>query len=358
AVSSNPSTNSSILTADFVFIIDASSSMGGEIAAVKSGLGSFVTSLNTASIDARFAIVLFGGAPELILDWTTDQAVTEAGFDVISVSGAVPGVHNNHNLNPEAGLEAIRIVLNGAVNNTLQRNNVGGSGPLTFRPEARKNLVLVTDENCDLPFYVENRQAGQTSTEPPVPLNAAWQAEVNVTAQVVVSNNAFVNLLINPGATPSKNQYGDPAQSVSDANFLNFNPEATLTNLIAAGFGNSLEGQVLSAGLLGRAFNITSVDTTNFIQNFFAAKVEEIINSPPARPVLNIAHLPASIPTSANAVRLTWTTNAPGYLLETNRSLVFPGGWGVLTTNYSIINTNFAVTNIINDTLRFYRLRK
>ena len=351
AVSANPPPNSSIQTADFVFIIDASVSMAGEIAAVKNGLGSFVTGLNTNSIDARFAIVLFGGPTEVILDFTSDQATTEGVFDLISVNGALPGIHNNHNLNPEAGLEAIRIVLNAATNNTLQRNNVGGSGPLAFRPGARKNLILVTDENSDLPFYVENRQAGQTGTEPPSVLTAPWQAEVDATAAAVIANNAFVNLLISPSATPSKNQYGDPTQSVSDASFLNYNPQATLSNLVATGYGGSLQAQVLAAGLVGRAFNITSVNTPSFIANFFSAKVEEIINNPTPRPRLNIYLLDS-------AVWLTWTTNSPGFLLETNRALTLTNGWGVLTTNYSIVGTNYAVTNSINDALRFYRLRK
>lgn len=350
-ISAPPLTNL-IGGADFVFIIDASSSMGGEIAAVKNGLGSFVASLDTSEVDARFAIVLFGGAPEIILDFTTDQAITEAAFDLISVGGAVAGVHNNHNANPEAGLEAIRIVLDSAGTNYLFRNNVGGSGPLAFRPDARKNLILVTDENSDLPYYATNRAAGQTSGEPPGVLTAPWQAEVDATAQAVIANNAFVNLLINPGATPSRNQYGDPASSVSDANFLNFNPEATLANLISAGYGSSLEAQVLAAGLVGRSFNITSVNTTNFIANFFAAKVEEIVFNPIPPPRLSIVPLPPA------AVRLTWATNSFGYLLETNRSVTLSNGWGVLTTNYSVIGTNYAVTNAVNDATRFYRLRK
>lgn len=350
-ISAPPLTNL-IGGADFVFIIDASSSMSGKIAAVKNGLGSFVASLDTSEVDARFAIVLFGGAPEVILDFTADQAITEAAFDVISVGGAVPGVHNNHNANPEAGLEAIRIVLNSAGTNYLQRNNVGGEGPLVFRPDARKNLVLVTDENSDLPFYATNRMTGQTGTEPPSVLTAPWQAEVDATAQAVIANNAFVNMLINPTATPSRNQFGDPASSVSDANFLNFNPTATLSNLIAAGYGASLEAQVLAAGLVGRSFNITSVNTTNFIANFFAAKVEEIVFNPIPPPRLNIVSLPP------DAVRLTWSTNSFGYFLETNRSVVLSNAWGVLTTNYSVIGTNYAVTNAVNDATRFYRLRK
>ena len=68
-------------------------------------------------------------------------------------------------------------------------------------------------------------------------------------------------------------------------------------------------------------------------------------------PKLNIAPLPG-------AVRLTWTTNATGYLLETNSALTLPTGWGVLTSNYSVLNTNYAVTNTIGDSTRLYRLHK
>jgi len=58
------------------------------------------------------------------------------------------------------------------------------------------------------------------------------------------------------------------------------------------------------------------------------------------------------------AVRLTWTTNAADYLLETNGVLANPAGWGVLTSNYSILNTNYIVTNATTDAASFYRLRK
>ncbi|HNQ90816.1 MAG TPA: right-handed parallel beta-helix repeat-containing protein [Verrucomicrobiota bacterium] len=349
-VTSTPPTNTFEQAADFVFIIDASVSMAGEIAAVKNGLGSFVAGLNTALIDARFAVVLFGAAPELILDFTRDPTVTETAFDLISVNGPVPGVHYNHNANPEAGLEAIRIVLQGATNSTLVRDNAGGSGPLLFRPDARKNLILVTDENSDRPYYAENRMAGQTTTEPPTTLNAAWQAEVDATAQVVLAHNAFLNVLISASGA-SRYQYGDPSQSAADPDFLNFDPDATLANLVAAGFGGSLEAQVLAAGLVGRAFNIASVDTPNFINNFFAAKVEEIIDNPIPPPRLVIAAIP-------DAVELTWPTNSYGFLLETNRALNQALGWGVWTTNYGVAGTNFIVTDTLNDSLRFYRLRK
>lgn len=268
--------------ADFVFIIDATPSMGSSITAVKAGLSGFVNGLQNANIDARFAVVLTGGQAELVQDFTNSLADTTSTFSSISVNGAVAGFQINHAVNPEAGLEAIRIVL-GASSEVLVSTNVGGNGILTFRPDANKNIILVTDEDSDLPFYASNQFAGQAGTEPPSPLTAPWQAEINATAQAVIANNAFVNMLINTNDAPSTTQYGNPASSVSDANFLNFDPAATLVNLTNGGFGNSLEAQVLASGLIGRAFNISQVNTPNFINNFFAAKVEEVVeaNTPP-----------------------------------------------------------------------------
>jgi hypothetical protein len=57
-------------------------------------------------------------------------------------------------------------------------------------------------------------------------------------------------------------------------------------------------------------------------------------------------------------VRLTWTTNATGFLLETNNAPTLPAAWGVLSSNYGILNSNFAVTNTLGNAPRFYRLRK
>jgi hypothetical protein len=265
---------------DLVFLIDATGSMGDNIAAVRSGLSAFVGNLGSASIDARYALALYGGPTELVLDFTTDGSALQTAFGQISVNGAVSGFQNDHNQNPEAGLEALRIILNGASNNTLQRNNVGGSGPLVFRGDARKNIILVTDEDSDLPYYSENRFPGQSGNEPPGFPNSIWQAEVDAAATVGRGNNIFLNMLINPGDVPSRHQYGDPSQDVSNPDFSNWNASATLTNLIANGYGNSLQAQLLSAGLVGRSFDIALVNNAAFVDNFFAAKLEEIQDDP------------------------------------------------------------------------------
>lgn len=279
-VAAGPVRANTVKKTDLVFLIDATGSMAGEIAAVKSGLSSFVGGLGSSSIDARYALVLYGGAPELVLDFTSDGSALQTAFGQISVNGSVGGFQNNHNVNPEAGLEAIRIVLNGATDNTLLRTHVGGSGPLSFRSDARKNLILVTDEDSDRPYYSANRYSDQTSTDPPGTLTGGWAAEVDDTADVAVANAAYLNMLVNRGDSPTIYQYGDPNQDVSDSDFSNWDATATLDNLVAAGLGSSLQAQMLDAGLVARTFSITDVSNTGFIDNFFAAKLEEIQDDP------------------------------------------------------------------------------
>ena len=267
---------------DLVFIIDASGSMGGEITAVKDGLSAFVGGLGLLSIDARYALVLYGGAPELVLDFTTSGSALQTAFGNISVSGAVSGFQNNHNYNPEAGLEAIRIILDGATNNTLVRDHVEGEDgdPLDFRSDARTNLILVTDEDADGPFYSANRFGSQGSGDPPTSLTSDWQDEIDATAGVGIDEAIFLNMIINPGDLPSAYQYGDPSKDVSDADFLNWDAAQTLLNLQDAGNGDCLQAQLLDAGLVARSFNITNVADAGFVANFFAAKLEEIGDDP------------------------------------------------------------------------------
>ncbi|MGE0592614.1 MAG: PEP-CTERM sorting domain-containing protein [Vicinamibacterales bacterium] len=273
---------------DFVFIIDATSSMAGEIAGVRNGFAGFVAGLNAdpnVVVDARFAVVVFGGLPELILDFTSDTTLVQARLNAVTI-GANPGIQNNHNVNPEAGLEAIRMVLGAAPDSELANNNIPEDGFLNFRNDARKNLILATDEDSDLPFQAVNRQAGQTTTDPPGVLTPAWQAEVDATAQAAIRSGAFLNMLVNRGDTPSASQYGDYLKDVSDPDLLNFDEVATLAALQAdPATANSLQAQVLAAGLIARTFNITGANDPDFVNNFFAAKVQEVTTDPGPDPV-------------------------------------------------------------------------
>ncbi len=275
---------------DIVFLLDATSSMDDEIAGVKNGFAGFVSGLNAANVDARYAIIVFGGSAELVLDLTSDATATQTAFNNITI-GANPGFQNNHNGNPhpEAGLEAIRMAL-GASTVPLVNNNIPEDGILNFRDNAIVNLILATDEDSDLPFFAVNREVGQDwkfiNTGSRSPLNpltglqaVPWQNEIDNTAQAIIENGAFVNMLINIEDAPSASQYGDYNKDVSDADLLNFDPAATLLALKADPLTeNSLQAQVLDAGLIGRTFDVEGANDPDFVNNFFASKVQEIVD--------------------------------------------------------------------------------
>ncbi len=134
--------------------------MSGEITGVRNGFSTFVGNLNAASVDACFAVVVYGGEAELTLDFTSSGAVAQTALNNITI-GTNPGIQNNHKFNPAAGLETIRMVFGAASNSVLNTDNISEDGILNFRSDARKNLILVTDEDPGLPFHVVNRKPGQ-----------------------------------------------------------------------------------------------------------------------------------------------------------------------------------------------------
>jgi Mg-chelatase subunit ChlD len=71
-------TTSIEIVADFVFVIDCSSSMQQNIDAVRAGMPSFVSQIQAKKTDAQFAVVLFGAtAAEVILDWTASVSIDD-----------------------------------------------------------------------------------------------------------------------------------------------------------------------------------------------------------------------------------------------------------------------------------------
>lgn len=283
---------------DIVFVIDASRSMNDEIAAVRSGLSAFAGGLAAFNVDPRFAIVLFGIQPEIVFDFSPDVSALSIAFGQINTVGAVPGFQLAHNSpgqdTREAGLEAICMVLGASPVPMAHPYQPQTGGVLQFRPGALINLILVTDADSDQPFWLANRFPGQADLNPPAPANfgGGWQAEVDSVSTAVIQRGAFVNMLIRTTGDDTRGarkQYGNWACDVSDANLLNFDPAATLACLESSSNGissQSLQAQVLRAGLIGRTFNINQVNTPNFIANFFAAKIEEIVGEPPVRTCL------------------------------------------------------------------------
>ena len=284
-------------TVDFVFIIDASPSMSNNITAVKNGMGSFVTDLDAAGVDARFAIVLFGATgPELILDLTSDATATINRLDEINTGGGLEGVHDNHSGNPEDSLTAIRAALNATVT-PLNHVHVGGTGRLSFREGALINLILLTDENSDHAFYTADRLPGQIGTSPPTMdanfYGTDWQVEVDNTARAVIEAGAFLNMLV-PQCTACPLQYGDPDADVSLPDLSEWDEDITLARLTdgpgdtdptASRAERSLQAQVIdgnndgeAGNLVARTFLISKLESEpGFVSNFFAAKIAETL---------------------------------------------------------------------------------
>jgi hypothetical protein len=75
--------------------------------------------------------------------------------------------------------------------------------------------------------------------------------------------------------------------------------------------------------------------------------------TPPAEapivPTLNIIR-------SAGATVLTWSTNAPGFLIESSPTLL-PSSWAQLSLPIYVVGDQFAVTNTGASSTLFYRLR-
>lgn len=66
---------------------------------------------------------------------------------------------------------------------------------------------------------------------------------------------------------------------------------------------------------------------------------------------LNITPLAAS-------VRLSWSTNATGFALQSTDFPLVPGAWTLLNTTPSLEGDEFVVTNSVNSFMRHYRLMK
>jgi hypothetical protein len=71
-----------------------------------------------------------------------------------------------------------------------------------------------------------------------------------------------------------------------------------------------------------------------------------------------VASKVAAIAPVNNGALLPWSTNFTGYALQTNRSLTEASGWATLTTNYSVLATEYAVTNAPTGAGLFYRLKR
>lgn len=176
------------IVADIMWVVDTSGSMGGDIAEVKARIAEFDTVMQSNGVDARYGLVRFGGTASLIQDITTFATFTQAGspFLTLTANGGAT----------EDGSAALQVAM-------------GAS----FRTDAVRNLILVTDENDD---NSGNRAA----------LTAALAA---------TTANELINIIGNP-SDDDANYYRTlaPANGGAFFNIVDFraNPAPFFTNFV------------------------------------------------------------------------------------------------------------------------------
>jgi hypothetical protein len=318
--------------ADFVFLIDGSSSMQANIDAVRQGMPVFVDQIAAKKTDAMYSVVVFALEPEVVLDWTPSALLAR---DVIKQVIAGNGnyftrdpknvVHFDHDCKHtnncgtrEASFEALRMVLGKAANNTFARHPESqtakefGKG-LPFRPGAERYVFLVTDEDNDCPFHDVNRYFDgptQQCTTPGFVVsdndgtyqptrfftnNAAWptvpnpwQKEVVATARAIYDSRAHVSIFCNPANGRTLPQFGNPALAFQamNADFSNFSAPQTLSRLVAGNFSRSLQALTLELQLADsavaddmRLFDVRNITSPNVVDNFFKEVAKTIVSA-------------------------------------------------------------------------------
>eukprot|EP01135_Chromosphaera_perkinsii_P002106 Nk52_evm40s217 gene=Nk52_evmTU40s217 len=164
---------------DFVFIVDCSASMQPLLSSLTTGLTDFVAQQqnNTINVNLSFAIVHYGNdslGPVVFQDFTTDGAVFLSNYANIPTNCG----------SWEPGLEAIRMSLNRASTNF--------ANPLSYRDNSHKVIILLTNEDSDLPFNVGNRENNQTNE--------------TFCSSLLDANNTCLQSSFEPGFTPSIKQ--------------------------------------------------------------------------------------------------------------------------------------------------------
>jgi len=145
------------IDSDIVFIIDESSSMCKYITPLRKKLNRFMEALKKAKANARFAIIGFGGKPRIYSAFTDDVKSIEDAF----------GKLNCNESGQESGLEAIRMFINKSdkfinkIDNYYGEDNFEDVDSIEWRENSQKTIILVTDEDSDLPQYEENRNSLQ-----------------------------------------------------------------------------------------------------------------------------------------------------------------------------------------------------
>ncbi|KAJ3005439.1 UNVERIFIED_CONTAM: hypothetical protein HDU68_004617 [Siphonaria sp. JEL0065] len=130
---------------DFLFLIDGSGSMCGYNTQIANTLSLFVDQINSKNINARYAVVGFGGLPSILLPFTTSAVDTKAALQAVGCKRS----------GWEAGLEAVRMTLqpnNGSDMSQSCSGSYTGSCKIIWSSGAQSQIIMATDEDSDIPY--------------------------------------------------------------------------------------------------------------------------------------------------------------------------------------------------------------
>lgn len=150
---------------DVVFVVDTSSSMGGELAQAAGAIADFQTQLQDQGYDVRFGLVTVrssndpGDATEMVLDLGTGDL--QASLSSLSIAGGT--------VDPYAGL------LNGA--GAIDTPGTKEPDAVTWRDDAQKMMIYLSDTDREVALIPED----ETQT-------AALLAAENITVNVIGNN--------------------------------------------------------------------------------------------------------------------------------------------------------------------------
>ncbi len=93
---------------------------------------------------------------------------------------------------------------------------------------------------------------------------------------MLAARDVTIYMFTNPNSGVSRRQFGDPTCDRSNADFSNFQRQATIDCLAAAGLSPSLVGALLLRGKLARNFDVEDIARPGFVQNFFIDAVRNV----------------------------------------------------------------------------------
>jgi len=200
-----------VILTDIVFVVDESGSMGNVQTNLRNNIGLFASILEgTGQVSAQFGLVGYGASlssskPRMLTDFTDPTTFSTAAQNLVASGGTEPGY-----LATAYALNAVD----------------GQSNLFSYRSNAVKNIIILTDEDNDTVFGSGSTVGGLGVTEA-------------IVDQLLTSNNALYNGVLSGGAPNSYSQLiTDHSGTVFNLNTFNSTDQQVVENFVTA-FANT-----------------------------------------------------------------------------------------------------------------------